>query len=57
MAEITQSRVLMPTLLYPDRQVVNSRGDFADRDRQNLIPRWNDARRTCEPTGSSCGTT
>jgi hypothetical protein len=38
MAEILQSRVLMPTLLTPDRQVVNSRGDFVDRDRQNLIP-------------------
>ncbi len=38
MAEIPQSRVLMPTLRNPDRQVVNSRGDFVDRDRQNLIP-------------------
>jgi hypothetical protein len=38
MDEMTQSRVPMPTLLNPDRQVVNSRADFLDHDRRNLIP-------------------
>ncbi len=38
MAEITGIRVPRPTLLNPNRQVVHSRGDFVNRDRQNLIP-------------------
>lgn len=37
--EITASRVPMPTLLNPGRQVVNSHGgNFVDHDRQNLKP-------------------